>query len=308
MSFRWFVYYCATFGGCGAYVGWVLGRLPRVEHAVGAAALKGLLLGVALAAALTIVDAVWNLSPGQVLEAAWRVLAGGLVGALGGFIGGALGQILYGRTQRGLFLILGWTLTGLLIGAAPGVYDLLAGLARDEDTRAARRKVGRGLLGGALGGLLGGGLYLLLRSVWRLAFRDRADDFWSPGATGFVALGVCIGLLIGLAQVLLTEAWVRVEAGFRAGRELILARAETTIGRAEASDIGLFGDPGVERTHARIVRDGGRFLLEDAGTPGGTFLNDRRVERPTPLRGGDFIRVGRCVLRFDERHKRPEGA
>ena len=59
---------------------------------------------------------------------------------------------------------------------------------------------------------------------------------------GFVALGMCIGLLIGLAQVILKEAWVRVEAGFRAGREMILSKPEVTIGRAESCDIGLFGD------------------------------------------------------------------
>ena len=30
--------------------------------------------------------------------------------------------------------------------------------------------------------------------------------------------------MIGLAQVILKEAWIKVDAGFRAGRELILHR------------------------------------------------------------------------------------
>jgi FHA domain len=306
MSFRWFVYYCSLFGGCGAYAGWALGRLPTLDHSVIRESLKGLFLGMVLALVLTLVDALWNLSASRGLGAAWRVLVGGCVGGLGGLVGGGLGQVLYGRTQWALFLVLGWSLTGLLIGAAPGTFDLLASLMRDEDNRGARRKVVNGVLGGAIGGVLGGTLFLVLRGLWGLVLRERAEDFWSPSATGFVALGLCIGLLIGLAQVILKEAWVRVEVGFRAGRELILSRAETTIGRAESSDVGLFGDPSIERLHARIVLEDGRYLLEDAGTPGGTFLNGERISGPTPLSAGDEIGVGRSRLRFGERQKREE--
>ena len=125
-------------------------------------------------------------------------------------------------------------------------------------------------------------------------------------AIGLVILGACIGLLIGLAQVILKEAWVKVEAGFRPGRQLILSKAETTVGRAESCDLGLFGDSGVERLHARILLEDNRYLLADAQTPGGTFLNDARVDRPTPLRDGDTIRVGNSRLRFGERARRDD--
>ena len=77
-------------------------------------------------------------------------------------------------------------------------------------------------------------------------------------AVGLVILGMCIGLLIGLAQVVLKEVWVQVEQGFRAGREMILSKPDTTVGRAESCDIGLFGDNKVEKMHARIVLKGGR--------------------------------------------------
>jgi len=77
-----------------------------------------------------------------------------------------------------------------------------------------------------------------------------------------------------------------------------------TIGRAEACDIGLFGDSTIERLHARIVRRDTGYFLDDAGTPGGTFLNDVRIARPTPIRSGDVIRVGNSVLRFGERLKK----
>ena len=99
-----------------------------------------------------------------------------------------------------------------------------------------------------------------------------------------MALGLCIGLLIGVAQVILKEAWVKVEAGFRPGRELIVSKGEIVIGRAESCDIGLFGDNSVERTHARILRKGDRYLLVDSDTAGGHV-----PERPTHRRADAAI-------------------
>ena len=110
--------------------------------------------------------------------------------------------------------------------------------------------------------------------------------------------------MIGLAQVILKEAWIKVESGFRPGRELILAQPEVTIGRGESCDVGLFGDPGVERLHAVIQRQGNVYLVRDAGSAGGTFVNDEPIHQPRVLRSGDAIRVGRCVLRFGERTSR----
>jgi MFS family permease len=303
MSFRLFVYYCAVIGAAAAFVGWALGRLPHVENSVGQAGVKGLFLGLTIAFGLGLVDALWN-SSGRLGVVLARVAVAVTVGAAGGLFGGTLGQLFYGRLQLALFLLLGWTITGLLVGGSLGAFDLLARLVRNEELRGARRKIVNGLLGGALGGLLGGFLFLQLQTAWGRVFQERTDDFWSPSATGFVALGACIGLLIGLAQVLLKEAWLRVEAGFRQGRELILAKPQITIGRAEGCDVGLFGDPAVERLHARIVRQGDRFLLSDAGSVGGTFVNGERLAAPRPLRSGDLIRVGGSILRFGERQRR----
>ena len=303
MSFRLFIWYCSLCGGCAAYVGWALGRVASPESSVMQAAVKGMFLGMMVALSLGLIDALWSLHWAQVHRIGARVLVAVAVGAVGGFLGGLVGQALYRFRHWSVFLIFGWAMTGLLIGAAPGVFDVLARLMREEDIGGALRKIVNGVLGGFLGGLLGSVLFLMLQSVWGLVFRDRVEDFWSPSATGFVALGMCIGLLIGLAQVILKEAWVKVEAGFRPGRELILSKPEVVIGRAESCDVGLFGDNTVERTHARILRKGRQYLLDDAGTAGGTYLNGERVAGPTPLRAGDLIQVGRCVLRFGERQK-----
>lgn len=308
MSFRWFVYYCALCGGCAALVGWALGRLLTGGGLVEAGG-KGLLLGLVVAVVLGLIDGLWTGSAGQFRGMAPRAALALVGGAVGGLLGGLIGQLFLGWFRAPVLVVLGWligwTVTGLLIGSSLGVYDVLARLGRGEDLRGAGRKVRNGLLGGALGGFLGAALFLLLKGLLGRLFREElADALWGPSATGFIVLGLCIGLLIGLAQVILKVAWVRVEAGFRRGRELILARPEVTIGRAESCDIGLFGDAGVEKLHARILQRGGEYYLADAGSPGGTFVNGRRVAEPVRLRSGDLIQLGKSALRFRAIEKR----
>ncbi len=311
MSFRLFIYYCALCGGWAALIGWVLGRvLLRDQTADGdnpvlAAGVKGLCLGMFVSLVLGVVDALWNMSLRRYFAVGARVLAAMVVGSVGGMLGGMLGQALFGWQQLPVFLIGGWAVTGLLIGASVGVFEAVASWLHRDRASGPLRKVVNGLLGGVLGGALGGFLSIQLREAWSHLFPDRApDELWSPSASGFVALGLCIGLLIGLAQVILKEAWIRVETGRRAGWEIILSKPAITIGRAEACDLGLFGDNAIERAHARIVQRGGRYLVEDLDTSGGTFVNDLRIAEPTPLRTGDAIRVGNSLLRFGERRKR----
>lgn len=308
MSFRLFIYYCAMCGGCAAFLGWVLGRqLADDTDNLVRAGLQGMFLGVLIAFGLGLVDAVGNLSINQMGKAFVRVLVAVFVGCGGGLIGGVVGQILYGRFALSLFLVLGWAITGTLIGASVGVHDVLARFIREENMAGAWKKVINGMLGGLLGGTLGGILFQFLKSTWISVFSDKpVDQLWSPSAIGFVILGMCIGLLIGLAQVILKEAWIRVEAGFRAGRELIISKNQITIGRAETCDIGLFGDAGTERLHARILQQDSRYFIADAGTPGGTYLNGQRIAGPAMLRSGDMVQVGNSILRFGERQKSAE--
>jgi len=304
MSFRLFIYYCALCGGWAALLGWMVGAVTAPDKPLGRAGIMGLFLGLMLALGLSLVDAMWNLGlrqPGKVIG---RVSVAILVGAVAGLVGGIVGQALLEATQLQLFFVLGWTLTGLLIGASIGVFEILSSLVRQRDVSGARKKLLKCLIGGTAGGILGGILAMLLKMGWESALSDRSADALSPTAMGFVALGMCIGLLVGLAQVILKEAWIRVEAGFRSGREMILAKERTTIGRAESCDIGLFGDNTIEKLHASILQAGNRYYVEDASTPVGTFVNDQPVRGRMQLNSGDLIRVGKSLLRFNERRKR----
>jgi hypothetical protein len=307
MSFRLFIYYCALCGGGGAFLGWMLGRPIHLRSGILTQGLKGMCLGLAVAWALAFVDALWMFSLRRFVSIGLRVVTAVVVGTLGGLLGGLVSQTLYGWKDYDVFLVFGWTITGFLIGVSLGVFDLLSNLLRGQDPGSALRKIYKGVLGGTLGGMIGGILSLLILGGWTRLLRplggnvDVEDRLWSPSAWGFVALGTCIGLLIGLAQVILKEAWLRVEAGFRKGREVILAKPEITIGRAESCDIGLFGDPQIEKLHARIRQEGNRYVLLDEGA--GTYVNDDLVYGSRILHSGDAIRMGKCVLRFGERPK-----
>jgi MFS family permease len=302
MSFKLFVYYCAIIGGWAAYLTWgvVQGTGLRASFEAGRTgaktyvALTGALLGLLVAGAIGLVDALMNAVGFQRVV---RVLVCMGVGLLGGLVGGFLGEVIYEASASPVLLVIGWILAGVAIGASIGVFDIIRAGTSGENMRAALNKTLNGVYGGFLGGFLGG---LPFGALQTSASLPRSNL-----TIGLVILGLCIGLFVGIAQVVLKEAWLKVEAGFRAGRELLLTKDETTIGRAESCDLGMFGDMTIEKLHASILLQDNRYLLQDAKTPGGTWLNDKRVEgKPVPLKNGDTIRVGKSLLRFGERAKR----
>jgi hypothetical protein len=304
MSFRLFIYYCALCGGWAALVGWAVGLVLSPSNALGMVGIKGMWLGMFIALGLGLVDALWNLSLTQVHVIAMRVGVAVLVGCVAGLLGGVVGQLLFGLLKMKLFYIFGWTITGLLVGTSVGVFEVLASVVQQQNYSGSVKKLVKGLIGGTAGGLLGGVLSLVLNLGFELLFSSKEQSsLWSPSAWGFVALGMCIGLLIGLAQIILMEAWVKVESGKRAGREMILTRERTTIGRAESCDIGLFGDNQIEKLHAIILQAGNRYYVEDEHSPAGTYVNEAPVQGRVVLKSGDKIRVGASVLCFRERAK-----
>jgi len=67
----------------------------------------------------------------------------------------------------------------------------------------------------------------------------------------------------------------------------------TLIGAREG-DVILERDPFVSPRHARLRRDGDRWVLEDLKSFNGTY---RRIAGPEELRPGDYVRAGAQVLR-----------
>jgi hypothetical protein len=222
-------------------------------------------------------------------------LALGLVGGLvGGVVGGLLGNLVYallgwipliGFVGR----VLGWTFMGAAVGVVEGVYDR------------SLKKVRNGVVGGALGGFLGGLLFNPVSFVVGSPVSSRA--------IAFVLLGLFVGLMVALVQVVLKEAWLTVEEGFRPSRQLILGRDETTMGTSEKAGLIFiaYGARGVEPIHLRIVRQrDGSFVLHDNHSRSGTLLNGERLEGPAELRDGDLIQFGVNAVRFHERYRRAD--
>jgi hypothetical protein len=310
MNFKLFIFYCSICGGWAAFLAWGLTFLTGPGHPVtqdrmgvfARASITGLFLGCLVAAAVGLVDAILN-SVG--FARVKRTLVCAAVGLVGGLLGGLLGQAL---NNAGMPLFFGWIIVGVFIGASIGIYDIISAAMTKGDMRVPLKRTLNGIYGGFLGGFAGGLPFEFIMKMG--ASEEGALIGWdkplalSKLAIGLVILGLLIGCLIALAQVFLKESWVTIESGRRAGKQMMLAKDETVIGRAEGIDIGLYGEQGIERQHAKIVLKNNKYYLEDNNTPGGTFLNDQRIDGRVALKNGDKIQVGTAVLRFGERAKK----
>ncbi|MBK9070328.1 MAG: FHA domain-containing protein [Myxococcales bacterium] len=79
---------------------------------------------------------------------------------------------------------------------------------------------------------------------------------------------------------------------------VILTRLEVRIGRAADCEI-CTEDGMVSRYHARIVRKGAGYVVEDLGSANGIFFDERQVNSHH-LSHGDAVRCGSLWIRFVE--------
>ena len=236
-------------------------------------------------------------------EAQWaRIVGIGLfVGAVAGFVGVQFGVVFYGLlhvenvSNPFAFLLntlaraLGWAFIGALAGAADGVRKWSG------------RTIRNGVVGGFIGGLLGGTVFEA--AVYLFAWVPRPAVV--SRLLGFLITGGLIGLFIGLVQQLLKEAWVRIVVGKNEGREVLIDKEQTSIGRSELCDIALFGDRGIEKNHALLIAapTGGYVLRDVSGKPGTVLINGAAVQsgEQSPVRNGDTLVIGGKTLLFFER-------
>jgi pSer/pThr/pTyr-binding forkhead associated (FHA) protein len=90
-----------------------------------------------------------------------------------------------------------------------------------------------------------------------------------------------------------------VRAGSQAGDRFTLSGDVTTLGRHPQSGISL-DDITVSRRHAEIERTGDGYVVRDAGSLNGTYVNQERIDRAT-LHHGDELQIGKFRLVFFER-------
>lgn len=78
-------------------------------------------------------------------------------------------------------------------------------------------------------------------------------------------------------------------------RHVLLPKRWFTLGSdAVACQVPLTGE-GIAAQHAQVRREANGYVLNDLGTPGGTFVNEEQVPEERPLVDGDQVRVGPSV-------------
>jgi hypothetical protein len=242
--------------------------------------LLGALVGAFIGAFLASIEA---LSVGQWRQAFRGIRSGGIISAIGGALGLTVGEIAFDLLGGFNGRILGWSVLGVFVGLGVGWAT----------GSAARRR--NGAVGGLLGGALGGFFYQSLTATFPQEFGR---------AIAIIVLGALIGFFIGLVGELLKRGWLMVvrsqSRNAREGREYPLSKPVTIIGRAEESDIGLFGDKAVLGHHAIIRREGRNFIVSPTGG-GQVYVNRQPVNGRYALRSGDRLEVGGTLFLFRDR-------
>jgi Protein of unknown function (DUF3662)/FHA domain len=134
----------------------------------------------------------------------------------------------------------------------------------------------------------------------RVEAAEQERDYAADGAGGAAAqpVGPHTAMLPGQRRrpkVQAPASLVLVQGG-QPIRTWPLATAEISIGRAEQSDIPL-ADPGVSRSHARVVREGDDFIVEDLRSTNGTEVNGQPIRRRR-LANGDMLKLASSTLQF----------
>jgi diguanylate cyclase (GGDEF)-like protein len=99
------------------------------------------------------------------------------------------------------------------------------------------------------------------------------------------------------ADVAQNDAYLVVMAGSNLGEMYKLDKDQIVLGRGDKADLKLLDD-GISRDHARIVKEGGRLVIEDTGSTNGTYCNGERVTRQALSEGDKILLGSTTILKF----------
>jgi hypothetical protein len=237
-----------------------------------------------------------------------RALLSGGVGLIVGFVGGFIMSIVAGIVYAPLnylaaknsgnsalsavgFAIqmggrsLSWCLAGMAMGLGQGIA-----------LRSSRLLL-YGFLGGVVGGLLGGLFFDPIDLI--LLGSDKPSAHWSR-IIGFSLIGLSVGAMIGIVELLARDAWLRMTRGPLTGKEFLLFKDVMAIGASPRSDIYLFNDSLVAPDHAILRAVGDECEIEARSDSHPIQLNSRSVTRAR-LRHGDTVTIGQTMFVFQRR-------
>ncbi|PTX98790.1 hypothetical protein DB345_03470 [Spartobacteria bacterium LR76] len=285
--------YLGLAGAAGALVGWMIFEPWFDDYPVRSLVgnmvfLPGVMamIAVALGLADSLVERSWT-------KVAMAACLSFPLGAVFGFVFGFVSNITFYLEKQILLeagvvvakdspaLWIARALVWMIFGIGGGVCFGLAGRSG--------RKCLYGVAGGVVGAFIGGILFDPISIVAHGAEASRA--------LGMVCFGLASGIAIGFVESALKDRWLYVVAGPLAGKQFVIYKEVTQVGRRQTNDIYLFKDETIEPLHARIERRGAASMLVAQGP---VYVGGQPVTQRA-LRTGDLIKIGRYTFRYEEK-------
>ncbi len=312
-------------GALGAVIAWAImeptpllpDRMQEVSYT--ASFFVGLISGLIVGLAIGTAESVSMLSR---REAGMSILMGALIGAGGGILGISFGNTVFNIALSlaggpGIYDAIGHSvpesvskhipqatpnlLTFLLLligrGAGWALLGSLIGLSQGIATGSTKKMI-NGFVGGLLGGGIGGSVFEIL--VW---IGQTGAAPLSPGMIRFITYGITggsIGLFIGFIEEIAKKAWLVRLVGRNEGKEYMIFKPVTILGRSELVDLPVFGDPDISERHAQIVAQGQKYFIEDLGSYAGTYVNGQKITKEM-LHDEDEIVIGKTRFLFRDK-------
>lgn len=94
----------------------------------------------------------------------------------------------------------------------------------------------------------------------------------------------------------MASARLIVQQGRYQNKEFDITQKEVmSVGRSPENDIAI-DDPEISRQHARLLRQGTVYTLEDLNSTNGSFVNGERIRVPTRLYHNDVVNFGDAIF------------
>lgn len=90
-------------------------------------------------------------------------------------------------------------------------------------------------------------------------------------------------------------AVLRIVGGPAAGHKFPLTGEEATLGRSKKVEVTL-PDKLLSREHAKVLRDGAAWYVEDLNSTNGTWIHGQRVTSPVELAPNTAVRIGKTLF------------
>lgn len=138
----------------------------------------------------------------------------------------------------------------------------------------------------------------------RAYFQPESSLFGAGGSLPIWAYVIPVFCFAGLIALSLRKVDQEYQTGHltlvrgKGTKKDIDVGATVTIGRDERNTLGLFKDSDIAQQHAEVIKENGRYILQDKGSATGTYVNKTKVIGKHELEDGDIINVGNATIVF----------